>query len=115
MLNTQKAGRKSPSLPDMVTLIDIHTPDVHLLTETHMQPHQGSLTQILRNIGYKTHYHPLNIPSPKGTLPEARLPFYTTHKFGGCWIAYKKQAPWAATVRHLPLPGTCPKATTFAM
>ena len=78
-LNTQNMGTNSPSLTDMVTLLDRHTPDVLLLTETPPLPHQGALTQVLRNRGYKTHYHPANAPSPTGTLPEARLPTHTTH------------------------------------
>jgi hypothetical protein len=68
----------------MVTLLDRHTPDVLLLTETPLHPHQGALTQVLRSRGYKTHSHRVNIPSPKGTLLEARLPTHTTHNGGGC-------------------------------
>ncbi len=78
----KKMGTNSPSLTDLVTLLDRHAPDVLLLTETPPLPHQGALTQVLRNIGYKTHYHPVNAPSPKDTLPEARLPTHTTHGGG---------------------------------
>ncbi len=76
-------GTNSPSLTDMVTLLDRHTPDVLLLTETPTLPLQGALTQVLCNRGYKTHYHPVNAPSPMDTLPEARLPTHTTHGGGG--------------------------------
>ena len=86
-----------------------------MLTETPMHPHHGALTQTLRNRAYKTHYQQGNAPSPKGTLPEARLPPQCTHNGGGCWIAYKKSAPWAPSVRPLPLPGPCPKHTTCAI
>jgi len=78
-LNIQKMETNSPSLTDMVTLLDRHTPDILLLTGTPFLPHQGALTQVLRNIGYKTQYHPVNTTSPTGTLPEARLPTHTTH------------------------------------
>jgi hypothetical protein len=99
----------------MVTLLDIHTPDILLLTETPMHPHQGSLARVLNHRGYKTHYHAINAPSPPGTLPKARLPTHTTHNGGGSWIAYKKNAPWASTVRNLHLPDSCTKATTCAI
>ena len=99
----------------MVTLLDLHTPEVLLLTEIPLHPHQGALTQVLRSRGYKTHYHQMNTPSHKVTLPEARLPIHTTHNGGGCWISYNKQTPWVTTVRNLTLPGTCPKVTTCAI
>ncbi len=114
-LKTRKMGCNSPSLTDVVALLDRHTPDVLLLAETPSLPHQGALTQVLRKKGYKTHYHPVHTPSPKDTLPEARLPNHTTHGGGGCWIAHNKHASWATTVRNLMLPGTCPKATTCAI
>jgi hypothetical protein len=50
-LNTQNAESNNPSLTDIVTLIDLHTPAVLLLTETLMITHHGSLTQVLRNRG----------------------------------------------------------------
>ena len=87
-LNTQKAGYNSPSLTDLVVILDLHKPDILLLTETPMHPHHGALTQVLRNRDYKTQYNPVNSPSPPNTLPEARLPTYTTHNGGGCWIAF---------------------------
>ena len=108
-------GHQSPSLTDMVTLLDVHTPYILLLTETPMHPHKGALARVLNHRGYKTHYNAINAPSPPGTLPEARLPTHTTHNGGGSWIAYKKNAPWASTVRKLPLPDTCKKATTCAI
>ena len=114
-LNTQKMEKNSPSLTYIVTLLDQHTPDVLLLTETPSLHRQEALTHVLCNKGYKTHYHPVNALSPKDTLPEARLPTHSTHSGGGCWIAYNKHAPWASTVRNLTLPGTCPMATTCAI
>ncbi len=111
-LNTQKAGYNSPSLTDLVTILDLHKPDILLLTETPMHAHHGALAQALRSREYKTHYNPLNSPSPQDMLPEARLPTHTTHNGGDCWIAYEKQAPCAATIRNLHLPESCPKATT---
>jgi hypothetical protein len=62
-LNIQKAGHNSPSLTDLVTILDLHKPDILLLTETPMHPHQGALTQALCNRGYKTHYNLVNSPS----------------------------------------------------
>jgi hypothetical protein len=82
-LNLQKVGNTSFSQTHMVTLLDLHTPDALLLTETPLHPHKGELTQILRNKRHKTHYHSMNTPSPKGTLPDARLPIQTTHNAGG--------------------------------
>ena len=67
----------------MVTLLDLRTPDILLLTETPMHPHQGALARVLNHRGYKTHYHAVNAPSPPGTFPEARLPTHTTHNGGG--------------------------------
>jgi len=52
-LNTHNAGYNSPSLTDMVTLLDLHTPDILLPTETPMHLHQGALTQFLHNRGCK--------------------------------------------------------------
>ena len=99
----------------MVTLIDLHMPDVLLLTETPMIPHHGALAHVLRNMGYNIHYNPVNAPPPKGTLPEARLQIRATHNGERCWIAYNRHAPWASTVQTLPLPGNCPRATTCAI
>jgi hypothetical protein len=96
-------------------MIDLHTPGIILLMETPMHPRQGAITRILHNNGCKTHCHLAISPSPADTLPEARLPPHTTHSGGGCWIAYKTQTPWATIFCNLPLPGTCPKATTCAI
>jgi hypothetical protein len=48
----------------MITLIDLHTPDVLFLTETPTIPHHGALTQVLRNKSYKIYYQPVNAPPP---------------------------------------------------
>jgi len=73
-LNTQKIGYNSPSLTDLVTILDLHKPDILLLTETPMHTHHGALANVRCNREYKTHYNPVNSPSPPSTLPEARLP-----------------------------------------
>ncbi len=114
-LNTQKAGHLSPSLVDITMLLDTHNPDVLLLSDTPRTPHQGALTQTLRNRGYRIHYHRLNAPSPPESLPEARLPRTSTHPGGGAWIAYKKTAPWASLARPLNLPKDCPPSITCAI
>ena len=68
-LNTHKAGYNSPSLTDLVTIIDLHKSDILLLTEAPMHPHHGALAHVLCNRGYKTHYNPVNSPSSPSTLP----------------------------------------------
>ena len=83
--------------------------------ENPLLPYNGGLTHILRNRGYKLYYHLINVPTPQDTLPEARLPRHLTPPGGGCWIAYRKYAKWAAHVRPLRLPTECPLATTFAV
>jgi hypothetical protein len=83
-LNVRKAGIYSPSLVDIVSLLDLYTPDFVLLTETPLLPNNGARTHILRNMGYKIHYHPINAPSPPDILLEARLPSRLTHAGGGC-------------------------------
>jgi hypothetical protein len=75
---------------NVVSLLDSHTPDFLLLTETPILPNNGALTHILRNKGNKIHFHPTNAPSLPDTLPEARLPANITHSDDGCWIALKK-------------------------
>ena len=62
--NTPKMGNITSSLTGMGTMIDLHTPDFLLLTETPMLPHHGALTQVIHNRGYKIHYHQGNAPSP---------------------------------------------------
>ena len=80
-----------------------------------MLPHRGALTQALCNRGYKIHFHQVNAPSPQDTFPEAHLPTHTTHNGGGCWLAYNKHTPFAATIRPLLLPGNCLQSTTCAV
>jgi hypothetical protein len=60
-------------------MIDLHTLDFLMLTETPILPYHGALTQVLGNRGCKIHCHQVNAPVPQGTLPEARLPSHTTH------------------------------------
>jgi hypothetical protein len=113
--NGQKAGSNIPSLVDIVSLLDLHTPEIMLLTETPLLPSSGALTHILRNRGYKIHYHPINGPSSLVILPMARLPDHLTHSGGVCCIAYRKNSTWATHVRTLRLPTNCAPATTCAV
>jgi hypothetical protein len=92
-LNAQKAGPNSPSLSDIVTILDEHSPDVLFLTETPQHNRSGALAHVLRNRGFHIYYHPTNAPSSLDTLPEARTPAHLTHAGGGTWLAYKKHAP----------------------
>ena len=70
-------------------MVDAHSPDFLLLTETPMHPHSGALLHALRNRGYKVHHHQVNAPFHPDGLPEARLPAHLTHPGGGAWLAYK--------------------------
>jgi hypothetical protein len=92
----------------MVTMIDLHAPDFLMLMETPMLPHHGALTKALSRKRYKIHFHQVNA---QDILPETRLLAHTTHNGEGCWVAYNKHTPWTATIRPLPLPGNCPRAT----
>ncbi len=83
-LNVRKAGSNIPSPLDTISLLDGHTPNFVLLTETPLLPYNGAFTHVLRNKGYKIHYHPIIAPSPPDILPEARLPEHLTHPGGGC-------------------------------
>jgi hypothetical protein len=83
-LNVQKAGLNSPSLVDLVSLLDLHTPYFVQFTNTPLLPSNGARTHILRNMGYKINYHPINAPSPQEILTDARLPDRLTHAGGGC-------------------------------
>ena len=68
-INAQKAGANSPSLVDIIPMLDNHSPDFLLLTETPLHPHSGALLHALRNRGYKIHHHPTNAPfQPEGLL-----------------------------------------------
>ena len=88
--NLQKAGSNRPSQRNIVSLLNLHTPNFLLLTGIPLLPNNGALTHTLRNRGYKIHYQPINAPTLPDTLPEARLPDYLTHSGGGSWIAYIK-------------------------
>ena len=103
-INAQKAGTNSPSLSDIVTMIDEQLPDVLFITETPCHTRSGALQAVLRNRGFALHYNPANAPSSPDTLPEARIPAHITHPGGGAWLAYRKHAPWSSTVRPLTLP-----------
>jgi hypothetical protein len=114
-LDAQKAGANSPSMADIIHMIDAHSPDILFLTETPLHTRNMALKRVLTNRGYCIHFHPANAPSPSGGLPEARIPTSLTHAGGGAWIAYKKQTPWSSMVRPLNLPADCPSATTCAV
>jgi hypothetical protein len=108
----KKAGANSPSLTDIVTQMDQHSPDFLLLTETPMHPQSGALLHVLRNWEYRVHHHQAKAPFHPDGLPEARLPAQITHPGGGCWLAYKKHASWTPLVSPLTLTQNCPRATT---
>jgi len=114
-IKAQKAGASSPSLVDIITMMDHHPPGFLFLTEITMHPHSGTLPNALRIQGYKTHHHPSNAPSLPDYLPEARLPNHITHPGGGCWLAYKKITSWSPLVSPLTLSQNCPSATTCAV
>ncbi len=86
-INVQKVGANSPSLADVVAMLDGHSPDILFLTETPLHIRGGALTHVFRNRGYRMHYHPANVPSPPNALPEARIPDHLTHAGGGYWLA----------------------------
>ena len=46
-INAQKAGANSPSLLDVVTMLDDHSPDILFLAETPLNTHIGALTHVL--------------------------------------------------------------------
>jgi len=52
-INVQKTGANNPSLVDIITMLDLHSPDFLLLTETPLPPQSGALRQALRNRGYR--------------------------------------------------------------
>ena len=86
-LNTQKAGTNSPSMVDIIHMIDDHSPDILFLTETPLPTRNRALKHVLTNRGYCVHFNPANAPSPSDGLPEARIPTSLTHAGGGAWIA----------------------------
>jgi hypothetical protein len=102
-LNVQKTGSTNPSLSDIVSLLDLHTPDFLVLTETPSLPYNGALTQVLRNMEYNIHYNPVHAPTPPDTLPEARLPTHLTHSWGGLLT----KNIWAG--RNTSAPSGCPR------
>ena len=54
-LDAKKVGFNIPSQANIVSLLDLHTPNSILLTETPLLLNNGALTHILRNRGYKIH------------------------------------------------------------
>jgi len=103
-INTPKAGANNPSLVDIVTMLDQHSPDFLFLTEIPMHIHSGPLLHTLRNRGYRVHHHPSNAPFQPDGLPEARFPDHITHPGGGCRLAYKKHTSWTTLEAPLNLP-----------
>ena len=114
-INAKKAGANSPSLVDVITMLEQNSSDFLLLTETPLSPHRGALLQSLRNRGYGVHHHPSNAPFQPDGLPEARLSDHIIHPGGGCWLAYKKHTSWTTLVCPLTLPINCPRATTYVV
>jgi len=82
-INAQTAGTNSPSLSDVVTMLDDHSPDILFFTDTPLHTRSGVLLHVLRNRGFRIHYHKSNALSPPDTLPEARIPAHLTHAGGG--------------------------------
>jgi len=78
-ISVQKAGANNPSLVDIITMLDQHTPDFLLLTEFPLPPHSGALRHALRNRGYQIRHTPVNAPFQPEGLPEARLPEHIVH------------------------------------
>jgi len=89
-LDAHKAEAISPSMADIITVLDQHTPDFLFVTETPLHPHSGALVHRLRNWGIRLHCHSSIAPSHQDVLPEAHLPTHLTHPGGGYWLAYKK-------------------------
>ncbi len=114
-INAQKAGANNPSLANIATMLDQHSPDILLLTETPLPPHSGALLHVLRNRGYRIHHHPPNAPFQPDGLPEARVHGHVTHPGGGCWLAYMKHTSWTTLVSPITLPHNCPIATICAV
>jgi hypothetical protein len=67
--NAQKTGANSPSLADVIRLLDKNDPDVLFLIETPPHSRSGPLTHVLRNRGCHIHNHPANAQSPLDILP----------------------------------------------
>jgi len=114
-INAQKAGTNSPSLSDIVTILDDHSPGILFITETPLHIRNGALLHVLRNRGFHIRYHPANAPSPPDALLKARIPTHLTHTGGGTWLPYRKHAPWSFMVRPLTIPEECPSTTTCAV
>jgi hypothetical protein len=64
-------------------MLDDQSPGILFLTETPLHIRSGALTHVLRNRGYRIHYHSANAPSPPDAIPEARIPDHLTHAGGG--------------------------------
>ena len=78
-LNTQKVSYSIPSLRDIITITDRRSPDFLLLAEIPARLPNKSLSQTLRNQGYKINHSPANASSRADILPEVCLSTSMTH------------------------------------
>jgi hypothetical protein len=78
----EEKGDNNPSLADIVTMLDRHTPDFLLLTETPLHPHSEALTHTFRSRGCEMHCIPANAPPHTDTPLEARLLTKLIHTTG---------------------------------
>ena len=101
--NVCKAGRHSPVLADVQSIVDQHAPDFLFLTEAPYRPHSAALSSLLRRAGYVVTAHfPAPPAQPQDHLPEeARRPRpkggAPQATGGGVVLAVRKMAqlaPW---------------------
>ena len=106
-LNICKGGRSSPSLGDLISLIELHRPDVVCLSETPFVEHSRALTTLLRKLGYLTVYRPR--PTPKDAI-KSRYPSNRTTlppgATGGVLCAVDSRGPYGHAFSPLTLPDT---------
>ncbi len=115
-LNTQKVGYNSPSLTDLVAILDLHKPDILMLTETPMHPHHGALTHVCTlQQGLRNSLQPGELPAPLKHAPISKAPNPNKSQWRGVLDSVQKQASWAATIHKLLLPESCLRATTCAI
>ena len=100
-LNICKAGRSSPSLGDLMSLIDAHRPDIICLSETPYAALCKPLTNLLRKAGYQVVFRPT--PAPQAPI-HSRYPSNRTSappSTGGVLCAVHGPGPYGHT--HKPL------------
>jgi hypothetical protein len=102
-IDVQKAGTNSPSLTDIMTMVDQHSPDFLLLKEIPLAPHSGALREALRNRGYRIHTLRPTIRSNRRPFRRPAFPSASyTQEVGAGW-------PTRNTLlgRHLCPPSHC--------